>query len=74
MRFTIDGYPATLHVPDGTHVVDVVLVARVVAKDNPQQDSVIVGGTDHTGSLVRDLILEHGQFIAMDCDADIEDK
>ena len=72
MRVTIDGIPATLEVPDGAHVVDVVLVARIVADENPRLDSVILGGTDHTGSLVRELILEHGQFIPTECDVDMQ--
>lgn len=62
MKLTIDGYPATLDVPEDCHVVDVVLVARVVRNDDARHDHVTLGGTDHTGGLVRDMILEHGQF------------
>ena len=62
MRVTIDGIPATLELPAGYRVADAVIICRIVADGNPRDDTLIMGVTDHTGGLVRDMILEHGQF------------
>lgn len=58
MQVTIDGYPATLNIPAGHHLLDAVILARIVPDNDPQDDSVVIGSTDHTGRIVRTAIID----------------
>ena len=62
MRVTIDGIPATLELPDGYRVADAVIICRIVADDNPRDDTLIMGVTDHTGGLIAEMLLEAAPF------------
>lgn len=75
MRLTIDGMPATIHIPDDHHIADAVIVARVIRTGHPRQDFVSVGSTDHTGSMVEDMLLTIGQCASLmeDVDEDAND-
>lgn len=64
MRVTIDGYPATIDIPPGHHLLDAVIVARVVEDADPREDHLIIGATDHTSNMVRHTIIEHTEYAA----------
>lgn len=70
MRLTIDGIPATLDLPPGYRVADVVLVARVTSDTDPKDDHVTLGTTDHTGNLIVDMLLEVAPFATDHAHAD----